>query len=125
MVHLHPHFRTAVNFCEQQQPSQETHQPGQKQPEQKQQQQQQQIELQEEECAIGAQCATIYRKPANCVMFFLISFFPVGWADALVRHPHPRHLNAFVPDQVLVPVDCLCVLAYRERFGTDEPIVLE
>ncbi|KAI3419122.1 hypothetical protein GPALN_006883 [Globodera pallida] len=66
-----------------------------------------------ESCATGSNCATIYR-----------------WAKAKV-HP-PKGVTQFlnfgtkfeIGDDVLVPMDCLCVLSWAQTFRGKGPIVL-
>jgi hypothetical protein len=111
VLHLHPHSQFDVILCGklvEKEKGIEWQQDGQQQ------------------CAVGANCAGLYRM--NSFHFYLYFIFCLysGWRRALVRHSHPRMHGGFVQDFVLVPVDCLCVFGWAENFGAqNEPIVLE
>ncbi|KAL3084783.1 hypothetical protein niasHT_031668 [Heterodera trifolii] len=62
-----------------------------------------------EQCAVGSNCATVYR-----------------WTKALVQPPKPKSIGTSefeFADDVLVPMDCLCVLSWAQLFRGKGPIV--
>ncbi|KAF7637823.1 hypothetical protein Mgra_00002797, partial [Meloidogyne graminicola] len=62
--------------------------------------------IKNDECAVNANCANIYR-----------------WVNTLIRYSHS---SDYINDFVLLPIDCLCVINWKQKFGfKKEAVIIE